>query len=60
VHIDQVQGLGHFLELEVVLGENEPAETGVLEANDLMGRLGVQQHQLLEQAYVDLLAQKGV
>ncbi len=60
VHIDQVPGLGHFLELEVVLSESESAEIGVLEANELMGRLGVQQHQLLEEAYVDLLAQRGV
>ena len=59
VHLDRVQDLGNFLELEVVLDDSEPAEVGVLEATELMGKLGVQQHQLLEEAYVDLLAQKG-
>ena len=60
VHLDQVQGLGDFLELEVVLSESESAEIGVLDATELMSRLGVQQQQLLEEAYVDLLAQRGV
>jgi len=59
VHLDQVQGLGHFLELEVVLDNDEPTEVGVLEATELMNKLGVQEHQLLEEAYVDLLAQDG-
>jgi predicted adenylyl cyclase CyaB len=59
IHIDRVQGLGHFLELEVVLNESESPEVGVLEATEIMGRLGVQQHQLLEEAYVDLLAKRG-
>lgn len=59
VHLDQVQGLGQFLELEVVLDDGEPPEVGVLEATELMRKLGVQQHQLLEEAYVDLLAQKA-
>jgi len=54
VHLDSVEGLGHFLELEVVLGENEPLEAGVREAHELMGRLGIEPHQLVEGAYVDL------
>jgi len=29
VHLDQVEGLGQFLELEVVLGEGERSENGV-------------------------------
>jgi adenylate cyclase class IV len=55
VHLDKVAGLGHFMELEVVLGENEPAEVGVREANELMGQLGIEPQQLIEGAYVDLL-----
>ena len=58
VHLDRVAGLGHFLELEVVLAENEPGEVGVREAHDVMNRLGVQRSQLIEGAYVDLLAQR--
>ncbi|PTU30566.1 class IV adenylate cyclase [Stenotrophobium rhamnosiphilum] len=56
VHLDQVKGLGHFLELEVVLEENEPIEVGVAEAHSLLGQLGVEPSQLVETAYVDLLA----
>jgi adenylate cyclase class IV len=48
--------LGHFLELEVVLQEHEPSEVGVREAHELMARLGVEASQLIEGAYVDLLA----
>ena len=56
VHLDRVEGLGHFLELEVVLDEHEPAEAGVAEAHALMAKLGVEASQLIEGAYVDLLA----
>ena len=54
VHLDRVEGLGEFLELEVVLGENEPAGAGVAEADELMSRLGIESHQLVEGAYVEL------
>jgi predicted adenylyl cyclase CyaB len=57
VHLDRVEGLGHFIELEVVLKENEPADVGVQEAHALMAQLGVEPSQLVETAYVDLLAQ---
>jgi adenylate cyclase class IV len=60
VHLDRVEGLGHFLELEVVLGENEPSEAGVREAHALMGRLGIEPHQLVEGAYVELLHREEV
>ena len=60
VHLDQVKHLGHFLELEVVLQEGESPEAGVQEAHKLMARLGVEPSQLIEDAYVDLLAQRGL
>ncbi|MCD2514370.1 class IV adenylate cyclase [Comamonas endophytica] len=56
IHPDQVQGLGSFLELEVVLEEDEPMDGGVREAESLMRRLGIDVAQCVEQAYVDLLA----
>ena len=59
VHLDQVEGLGHFLELEVVLGENEPSESGAREAHALMNRLGIEPHQLVEGAYVELFGGEG-
>lgn len=58
VHLDRVDGLGHFLELEVVLDEHEPGAAGVREAHALMARLGVEPSQLIEGAYVDLLARQ--
>ena len=57
VHLDRVEGLGHFMELEVVLGEHELSEVGVREAYALMAKLGIEPSQLIETAYVDLLAQ---
>ena len=60
VHLDRVEGLGHFLELEVMLVGDEPAEQGVREAGELMEQLGIQPGQLIEGAYLDLLlAEKG-
>jgi len=55
VHLDRVEGLGHFLELEVMLVDDEPTEQGVREANDIMGQLGIQPGQLVEGAYLDLM-----
>lgn len=56
IHLDRVEGLGHFLELEVVLEEHEPTEVGINEAHKLMDQLGIEPSQLIETAYVDLLA----
>src|SRR3954471_21976643 len=57
VHLDRVEGLGHFLELEVVLEDDESAEQGIREASDLMEKLGIKSEQLIEGAYLDLLGQ---
>jgi len=55
VHLDRVQGLGDFMELEVVLAEGEDAEAGVHEAHALMARLDIAPDCLLQGAYHDLL-----
>ena len=55
VHLDRVEGLGHFLELEVVLSEGERPEPGIEEAHTLMASLGISAAQLIEGAYIDLL-----
>ena len=55
VHLDRVENLGDWLEVEVVLEENEPATAGIGEAQDLMAKLGIDSSQLVEGAYVDLL-----
>jgi adenylate cyclase class IV len=59
VHLDEVEGLGRFVELEVVLGDGELAEAGMREAQHLMAALGIRPEQLVSQAYVDLLPAAG-
>ena len=56
IHLDRVEGLGDFLELEVVLHEGETMEAGQAVARDLMQQMGILPDQLIEGAYVDLLA----
>lgn len=55
VHLDEVEGLGSFLELEVMLGPGQSAEEGQATALELMAKLGVQECDLIEGAYMDLL-----
>ncbi len=59
VHLDRVQGLGDFVELEVVLEDHEPATAGEREARSLMTELGVNPADLIEVAYVDLMAESA-
>ena len=58
IHLDRVEGLGDFLELEVVLGKSESTEEGMKTAQALMEKLGVQKSQLVEASYIDMLAQQ--
>lgn len=55
VHLDRVNGLGEYLELEVVLQEGADVEAGIAEAHALMEKLGIQSSQLIDAAYIDLL-----
>jgi len=55
VHLDHVEGLGHFVELEVVLTEGESIEAGRVAAHNLMKQLGISEESLLDGAYVDML-----
>ena len=55
VHLDAVEGLGDFLELEVVLRDDETVENGAAIARDLMAVLGIVEDDLEARAYVDLL-----
>lgn len=56
IHLDRVDGLGDFLELEVVLADGEVEGQGVAEAQRLLRALGIAPDALIERAYVDLLA----
>lgn len=55
IHIDDVESLGDFLELEVVLADSESPSVGEREARELMQKLGICETQLVKEAYVDLL-----
>ncbi|KAG8230272.1 hypothetical protein J437_LFUL009445 [Ladona fulva] len=55
IHIDSVEGLGDFMELEVVLNDDQSAEDGQKIADSLMEKLGVKKEDLLEGAYFDML-----
>jgi len=55
VHLDRVEGLGDFVELEVVLLPGQDAEDGVRIARELMTKLAIPENALVEKAYVDLL-----
>jgi len=58
IHIDQVDQLGDFLELEVVLEKNENPQIAKQEAEDLMIKLQISRDSLIDKAYVDLLHEK--
>lgn len=59
IHLDDVEGLGHFMELEVVMREGQSDAEGQAIAEDLMRRLGVREDALLEGAYMDLIEHHG-
>ena len=54
-HLDHVDTLGDFLELEVVLSENQTASSGESFALELMAKIGVLPSQLISTSYLDLL-----
>jgi predicted adenylyl cyclase CyaB len=55
VHLDAVEGLGDFLELEVTLEPGDTTDTGARIAEELMEVLGIGQPDLIADAYVDML-----
>jgi predicted adenylyl cyclase CyaB len=55
VHLDDVESLGHFMELEVVLAEGETVAEGAATARHVMEQLGIDEADLVDKAYVDLL-----
>jgi predicted adenylyl cyclase CyaB len=59
VHLDEVDGLGQFLELEVVMRPDETDEEGSEIARELMVKLGVKQRDLIAGAYVDMMASQA-
>lgn len=54
VHIDKVEGLGNFIELEVVLNSNQTPEDGKAIADKFMELLNIEKKDLIEGAYFDM------
>jgi predicted adenylyl cyclase CyaB len=55
IHLDQVETLGDFVELEVVLRPDQTEEDGVTIAEALLSRLEIAREHLVREAYIDLL-----
>ncbi len=55
IHLDDVKGLGKFMELEVVLRPDQTDAEGQAITEDLMYKLGIQECDLIETAYMDML-----
>ena len=56
IHIDRVEGLGDFMELEVVLADGQTDADGTAVAEALMQALGLAAAERVACAYLDLLA----
>jgi adenylate cyclase class IV len=59
IHLDEVKGLGQFIELEVVLAPGEPPEVGEKVAAKFRTALDIRDADLIDCAYVDLMAARG-
>lgn len=59
VHLDQVDQLGLFLELEVVLGDSQTAAQGQQLAHELLLALEIPETALIADAYIDLVERLG-
>jgi predicted adenylyl cyclase CyaB len=59
IHLDEVEDLGSFMELEVVLTGGEDPAHGEAEAAELMRQLGITPADLVSGAYIDLLEEGG-
>ena len=58
IHLDDVEGLGQFMELEVVMRPGQTDAEGRAVAEDLMKKLNVAPEDLLDGAYMDMI-EKG-
>ena len=55
IHLDRVEGLGSFMELESVLGPEQTEQDGRRVVYELMRKLQIEATDLVEVAYIDLL-----
>ena len=55
IHLDDVEGLGYFIELEVVMQPNQTANECLQIANQIMEKMQIREDDLIDVAYIDLL-----
>jgi predicted adenylyl cyclase CyaB len=58
IHLDTVENLGKFLELEVVLDRDESLDSGRAVAQEFISRLSIDKDWLVSTAYIDLLEER--
>jgi len=58
IHIDRVEGLGDFLEFEVVLQSGQTESEGKRIAAAILSDFGIEKQQILAEAYIDLLSRQ--
>ena len=54
IHLDEVQGLGSFLELEAVLSADDPESDAHGKIEYLLGQLEIARSQLVATSYADM------
>ncbi|HSG31004.1 MAG TPA: class IV adenylate cyclase [Thermodesulfobacteriota bacterium] len=59
IHLDDVAGLGNYLELEVVLKSGQSADEGLVIAESIIKELEVKKEKLIEGSYIDLLLNRN-
>jgi predicted adenylyl cyclase CyaB len=60
IHLDLVDQLGDFLELEVVLRPEQSEQEGRTVAEELLSLLEIDRSDLVAEAYIDLLAKSAI
>lgn len=59
IHLDNVQGLGEYVELEYVLSPGQEEAEGITHLEGLMKRLGISKDDLMEESYIDMVTGTG-
>ncbi len=59
IHLDDVRGLGKFIELEVVLKPDQTSSDGEIIAYKLMDKFCIHKNDLIDVAYIDLIQAKS-
>ncbi|MEW6126218.1 MAG: class IV adenylate cyclase [Acidobacteriota bacterium] len=60
IHLDEVENLGHFVELEFVMRDDQTMVEGERTTQALMEKLAINQEDLIAVAYIDLLSQPNL